>query len=275
MDPLELSYDTQEAVPEAFRELYVENDGKFTISNINGLKTTTDTDTLQEALRKERGDHKAVADLFKPWKDMKHDEVVTKLDRIKELELAADGKIDDDKINQMVESRIGQKTSPLERKIDSLNGDVTSITAERDGLKAQIQRRDLNDQVRAIATEMKVINTAIPDVEMVAHNYLERNEDGKWIVRATVQDVTPGMDIKGFMKEMQRLRPHWWPASEGGGANGGGSGGGFGGTNPFAEATWNMTNQGNIIKEQGREIADRMAKAAGTTVGGLRPQKKG
>jgi hypothetical protein len=273
MDPLEITYDTLEAVPEAFRPLYAENDGKFVLTGINGMKTEADTIALTEALRKERADHSAARDLLKPWKDLKHDEVQAQLDRIPELELASKGKLDDEQINQMVEGRLGQKTGPLQRQLEAMTTDLAAMTGERDSLRTSIERRDMNDIIRAVSTEMKVIATAIPDVEMVAAAYLEKDPTtGKWITKADVQGVTPGVDVKQFMKEMQKMRPHWWPASAGGGAGGGGNN--FGGqANPWTNENWNMTTQGAVLREQGREVADRMAKAAGTIVGGMRPAK--
>ena len=108
----------------------------------------------------------------------------------------------------------------------------------------------------------------------MAQNYLERDENGQFIVKAGLHGLTAGLDVKGFMKEMQKQRPHWWPASAGGGANGGG--GGFGGeANPWAAATWNLTGQGNIVKEKGMAVAEAMAKAAGSKVGATKaPVKK-
>ncbi len=49
MDPLELTYDSIDAVPEAFRGLYSENDGKAVLTHVNGLKTPQDVQNVQEA----------------------------------------------------------------------------------------------------------------------------------------------------------------------------------------------------------------------------------
>ena len=138
-----------------------------------------------------------------------------------------------------------------------------------------IERRDMSDAVRAVATEMKVISTAIPDVEMVAAAYLERDTTtGEFIVKADAKGVTPGTDVRTFMKEMQRLRPHWWPQSQGGGAGGGG-GGLSGADNPWSSEGWNLTRQGQIVKEHGIARAQEMAKAVGSRLGATRaPAKK-
>lgn len=267
---LDLTYDSADAIPEGFKGLYDEDNGKFKLSGVNGMKTQQDITNIQEALRKEREDHKKAKDALTPYSSLGDvAEVQARLDRIAELEAAAEGKMDDEKINKIVEGRLTQKTAPLERQVQTITEERDTFKAENDVLRGQIETRDRNDAVRSVATEMKVVSTAIPDVEMIAGMYLERNEAGDFVTKADVQGVTPGVDIKQFLKEMQKLRPHWWPASEGGGA-GGGTGLGHGEANPWKAETWNATTQGQILTRD-RELATRLAKAAGTTIGGPKP----
>ena len=100
MDPIEISYDTMNAVPEAFRGLYSERDGKAVLTGVNGLKTIHDVNNVQEALRKERNDHAAVRDALKAWKGLGDEptEIQARLDRMAELEAAAGAKLDEGKI---------------------------------------------------------------------------------------------------------------------------------------------------------------------------------
>lgn len=279
--PIELQYEKREDLPEAFRDDKVFNeiftvgaDGKIALTGVTGLKTQKDVDTVSEALRKEREDRKKAQDALKPWGELKPDEVLAQLDRIKELEAAAGGKLDEAKLNELVEGRLAQKTGPLERTIKDLTDGKTKAEQERDALKTQIEARDRNDAVRSVATESKAHATAVPDIEMAASVMLEKDESGKLVTKSGIDGLTPGLDVKGWLREMQKLRPHWWPESEGGGAKGGGGLGGFTGNNPFSHEHWNMTEQGKILSTQGREVADRLAKAAGTIVGGARPAPK-
>lgn len=271
--PIEIQYDNMGAVPEAFRELYTEKDGKAVLTGVNGMKTQADVDTVSEALRKERLDHKKAVELAKPWEGLDHGEVMAKLDKYPELEAAASGKMDEEKINQLVEQRIAQKTGPLERTIKTLTEERDTFKTESETLRSDIETSQLNEAVREVAAELKVHSTAIPDIELVAKSYLERDDNGNYIVKADAKGVTPGVDIKQFMKEMQTLRPHWWPQSVGGGA-GGGNQGINGGQNPWSGKHWNMTEQSKIYMEQGAEIASEMAKSAGTSIGGARPADK-
>lgn len=272
MDPLDLTYDAIDKVPEAFRELYTEQDGKAVLTNITGLKTEKDVSTVQEALRKERNDRSAADAAFKPWKAMGDiTELQAKLDRIPELEAAAAGKLDDDAINVLVEGRLVQKTAPLERTIETHIATNAEIVAENNLLRGRLVSNDRNATVRAVAGEMKVTPSAMPDIEMVAANYLEFDETtNAFIVKADSGELTPGASVAQFMKEMQKSRPHWWPQSSGGGAEGGGPGS-EGANNPWSAKSWSITAQGAYIRENGVTGAEKAAKSAGSFIGATRP----
>jgi len=276
MDPLEITYDTLDAVPEAFRSLYVENDGKAVLTHINGMKTNQDILNVQEALRKERADHSAAKNALHPWAKLGTDpaEIQTKLDRITELETAAGGALDETKLQSLVEARLAQRTAPLERQLRETTVTLEGILAENTGLKGTLISRDRNAAIRSIATEMKVLPTAIADVEMVAGMFLERDDiSGDFIVKADAKGVTPGADIKQFLKEMQVQRPHWWPQSQGGGA-GGGRGMGDSEDNPWSIKGWSLTKQGQYVKEHGMAKAEEAAKSANSKIGATRPTVK-
>ena len=196
---IELSYDSADQIPEGFKGLYDEVDGKFTLAGVNGIKTQKDVNNVQEALRKERNDHGEAKTLLGKYRALGEDPdaIQTQLDRIAELEAAAGGKLDDNKIQEMVEARLGQKTSPLERQIANLTNDVSEKDKTIATLQQALVSRDMNDAIRSVATEMKVLGTAIPDVEMVAAAYLEKDEhSGEFIVKADAKGVTPGLSFR-------------------------------------------------------------------------------
>lgn len=270
MDPIELFYETMAEVPANVKFLYTEQDGKAVLTGVVGMKTQVDVDRVQEGLRKEREDHAKTKADFKPFKGMNATEVQATLDRVEELEATSGGKLDDEAINKIVESRMKQKTAPLERQIEELTTANGELTSNNDKLNGTITTGSRNEVVRKIASEMKVHGTALRDIELVAADYLEKDETtGKWIVKTDADGVTPGVDVKQFMQEMQKQRPHWWPTSTGGGA-GGGMGGVNGGKNPFSGDNWNVTQQGQLINSD-REVAVQLATAAGTSIGGSRP----
>lgn len=269
---LEFEYASLNDVPETFRPLYAEADGKARLTAVKGVKSQRDVDNLSEALRKERNDHALAKNGLKVWEGLSFDDVKSKLTEYEDLKAIAEGKIDNTKLEKLVEPKLAQAKAPLERKINEL----TTATQERDQkiaeLTNQIISRDRNDLVRSAATELKVLSSALPDVELYASMVLERDASGVFVTKAGLPGITPGQDVKAFLKDMQNSRPHWWPTSQGGGA-GGGTGGGFSGTNPFSKDGWNVTEQGKFIREHGVEKAGALARAAGTTLGGSRPTK--
>lgn len=268
---LNVVHDSIDDIPEPHRELYTEKDGKFHLTGVAGVKTQTDVDALSRALVKERDEHKGTKDKFSVWGDLDHAETMKKLDRMGELEVAAAGKIEDQdaKLNEMTEARVLSRLAPVQRENDKIKKDMTELVDANQKFVAESLRRSIQDEIRSVAGEQKIIATAMPDVELLAQAVFERTEDGAFLTRENVFGVSAGLDAAGFFLEMQPKRPHWWPASEGGGAKGSGDGGGFA-NNPFSKDHWNMTEQGKLLNAD-RARAEAMAKAAGTTIGAPRP----
>lgn len=268
---LEAVVDDINTVPEQFRELYTERNGKHEITGIKGMKTQADVDRIQAGLVKERNDHKSTKERLAAFGELDPAKVQEELARLPELELAAKGKIDDNKINEIVETRIKSRIAPIQRQLDQ----ATTTLKERDTIIGQFQEKDrvrkISDEVRRAGVAGKVRDTAMDDALILAERVFEVTDDGKVVTKDNV-GVTPGVDPAVWFQEMQTKRPHWWPESQGGGA-GGSSGSGAGGTsNPWSKDGWNMTEQGKI-QRQNPQRAAQLAKMAGTTVGGMRPTK--
>lgn len=272
------THEKQEEIPEPYRELYTQKtpNGKWELTGIQGVKTQADFDRQQAGLVKEREEHKATKEKLKLWDGLDHTEVSNKLSRIEELEAAAKGKLDDVKIDELANRRADQllksKLSPLERENRKLQEQLLALTAEADALKGEKRQRRIHDDVRVALKDAKTLPTAEDDALLLAERVFEVTEDGRVLTRDNV-GYPPGLDAKAWLAEIQAKRPHWWPPSVGGGGKGSGPGIGFGGgANPWSGDGWNATEQGKFLRQHGREKADAMAKAAGTTVGGMRPK---
>lgn len=255
-------------VPEHFHELYTEKNGRWELTGIEGVKTQADVDRLQSALSKERNDHKVTRERYAVLGERNPDEILTILDRIPELEAAAAGKIDDEKLNEMVEGRIKTKLAPVEREKAGLLAKVTELTGAVEQYQLRERTRSIHDEVRRAATASKVLPEALEDALMLAERVFEVDEDGRVVAKDGV-GCTPGVDPAVWLTELQSKRPHWWGPSHGGGAQGNNRGG-AGGSNPWSAESWNMTEQGRILMEN-RARAEQLAKSAGTTIGGPRP----
>ncbi len=268
---LKLSYEKREDVPDGYEELYDEVDGKFVLTGVEGMKTDADITRLQTSLTNERKEHKATKAKLTAYDGLDPDEVRTKLDTIEELEAkvaASTGKTDDAAIERLVESRVKRVLAPVERERDTLKAKLAETGQEVETLKTTNKKDRIDRAVSKVAADMKVVSHAIDDVSLLASTVFEVSEDGE-VVTKELPGLTPGLTPALWMKDMQEKRPHWWAASVGGGANG--SGLPKGQANPWSAKSWNLTEQGKVIREHGADKANQLAKQAGVVVGASRP----
>lgn len=274
---LEALYENENDIPEAHRELFSEKSGKWELTGVTGIKTTADTDRLSTSLTKEREDHKTTKARLTAFGEMDPEQAQRNADEVAELQAkletaeaaVGENKPDEAVIDKLVEARVATVVKPIQRDLDKLtklSGDQADTILAHE---LKDTNRTISDSVRTAAGEAKIISSAMEDALMLAERVFEVTEDGAVLTRDNV-GVTPGIDPTVWFTEMQEKRQHWWPNSQGGGAGGGGGGGGFGGDNPFTYKGWNMTAQGKVVRED-PERAQRMAKSAGTVIGGPKP----
>ena len=272
---LKLSYNSQEDIPNGYEALYTEKDGKWVLTGIEGMKTQEDITRLSESLRKEREDHKKVKDILAKLggPELDADALVEKLDEYEELKLRVEsgegGKIDDKKVEELVEQRVQRRLAPVERERDRLKTRNTELENENSTLKGTITRGIVESELRRHATEGKVVTSALDDILDIGANIFEVAEDGAVVTKQGLRNVPAGVTPDVWLSDMKEKRPHWWPASQGGGA--GGSGGGNGtGVNPWTKDNWSIEAQAQLVRTDPGK-ADRLAKAAGVHVGAMSP----
>ncbi len=266
---LKAVHDNIDDIPEVYRDLYTERDGRYELTGIEGVKTEEDVRRLQGALEKERNDHRSTKTKFEPYSQLgEYDELMSKLDRLPELEAAAEsGGLDESKLDELATKRAQSMFAPERRKAEALERDLGTLKEEVSALRAEKIQRFVHDALHSAASEAKMLSTAIEDAKLLGERVFKVSEVGEVL---TEDGLTP----EQWLADMQSKRPHWWPQSVGGGARGtGGSAAGFG-ANPFSAEHWNMGEQGRILREKGKDFAERLAKAAGTTVGGRKPSRK-
>ncbi len=260
-------------VPSHFHELYTESNGVYVLTGVEGIKPQAEFDRVYGSLTKERNDHKQAKTAlaaFNAFGDI--GTLQAALDRIPELEAAAAGKLDDVAINKLVETRIGTKLAPVERERQALAAKLAETQGVIEQYVAKERTRSIHDTLREVLKKHEGFQpSAFDDAAMLAERVFEVDEDGRVTAKEGV-GCTPGVDVAVWLTEMQTKRPHWWGTSSGGGAKGSQGGGGTG-PNPFSADGWNLTLQGQMIRENPAR-AEQMARSAGTSVGGGRPMKK-
>lgn len=258
-------------VPEAFRGEYKQVGDKWIVDVEGGFKTEEDVTRLSGALAKERNDHSQTKKKFEPFQSLGNlEDVQAQLARIPELEIAAEGKVDDKKIEKLVEARLAQKVAPIQRELDQTKNQLGEATKTVESYKTKERTRTIHDAIRAAASGAKVAESAVEDALLLGERVFDVDDQGRVLAKDGV-GVTPGIDASVWFTEMQKKRPHWWGPSQGGGASG--SGGGGGGVNPWSAEHWNMTEQGKIYNQDPAR-AEQLAKSAGTEIGGGKPQPK-
>lgn len=259
---LEAVLDSIDELPEDLKGEYVQSGDKFVLQ-VNGMKPAADVERLQNALNSERREHSSLKQKIKDnFGDEKFEDIHQKLDRIPELEAAAEGKMDEDKINQLVEGRLRTKVAPIERENASLKTQLADKDKTIGDLTTEKRQRIIRDAVRDAATKAKVTPEAIDDAIMLGDAVLEvREDDGKVVVKDNV-GFTPGIEPSILFTDLQTKKPHWFGQSSGGGANGNRSGLNGAGTNPWSGEHWNMTEQGRIMNSDPSK-AEQLAKQAG------------
>lgn len=267
---LEEEYESLEAIPADYRHLYVKVGDVYKLVAAGQIKSQADITKLQNSLESERNAHKETKAKLAKFNGLDPEEVHQKLDRYDELEASAGGNLDETKINTLVEARIKSRVAPLERQVTELTNQLTEKDGQVTEFKNRETRRTIHDHIRKAGTEAKMLPEAIDDALMYGERIFDVQEGDRVIARDGV-GVTPGIGPDVWLSEMKRTRAHWWPQSAGVGATGGK--GGVGGTNPFTFENWNMTEQGKLVNEN-RALAEQYAKAAGTSIGGQKPQPK-
>lgn len=261
---LEAVLDSIDELPEDLKSEYVQSGDKWVLQ-VNGMKPQADFERVQNALNNERREHTALKTKIKDnFGEEKFEDIHAKLDRIPELEAAAEGNMDEAKIDQIVEGRLRTKIAPVERERDQLKTKVTELEGTVGELTANEKKRLIRDAVRDAAKGAKVTDEALDDALMLGDAIFEvRDDDGKVVVKDNV-GYTPGIEPSVLFTDLQAKKPHWFGQSGGGGANGNRGGGGGGVKNPWTAENWNITEQGRLMTADPSK-ADQLAKQAGHT----------
>ena len=267
-----LSYDKEDDVPDAHKELYTERDGKWVLTGVEG-GGYDNINRVTEALRKEKNDHKATKDKYSKLNGKDIDQLLERDSEYEELKLRAESKdLDEEKLEQMVGIRVKQKMAPLERENTELKSKLATSEGEVNTLRGEKTSNTIKSHIRKAASKLKVTDTALEDIEILGERLFEIDDTGRVVAKDNV-GVTPGIDVEMWLGDQREKRPHWFPGNVGGGA-GGGRGGAGGGVNPWSHDGWNLTEQGKIIKED-RSKAERMAAMHGVDLKKpVRPAKK-
>ena len=272
MVALKAVYSSKDEIPQGYEDLYTEQNGQFELTGVEGVKTQGDVDRVQEALRKEREDHKATKQKLDKFGEMDPDKVQDQLKELEELQARTsnDGQ-SDEKIEEIVQKRLAREKAPIERERDRFKQQAEEAQQQVQERDQKIKQGKVEQALRKQAEEAGVHSTAVDDIVAIGSQQFDVDDQGNVITADGAS--TPGIGPDVWMKDMKEKRPHWWPQSQGGGAKGNQQGS-TGSDNPWSTQGWNRTEQGRIIQEQGQEKAEQLARAAGSQVGAVEPPQQ-
>ena len=285
MAKIKTLYEKEEDIPEGFGDLFTERNGKWEMTGVEGVKTQADIDRVNEALRKEKADHKALKEKHVKVADLDPEKVAAQAAELEaaQAQLAAftkDGKLDETKLEPVIEARIKRALGPIERDKAALERKLADEAKAKEAalgevttLKTSITQRTIENALRDAALAGKVITSAVDDAVLVGARYFETTEDGRVLTKDNM-GITPGLKPTEWFKDMQEHKPHWWPASQGGGSRGGSGGTGGRADNPWMPENWNITKQGAYVQQHGMEKAVQAATAANSKIGNTKPTPK-
>ena len=178
------------------------------------------------------------------------------------------------KLEEQAQLKAGEVDKVVEARVKAARGELekqlTAATSERDALNARLVSIQIDQGVTTAATKRGLRATAIPDITARARGVFRLvngiatafEADGQ-TVRTGKDGVTP-MTLDEWVDAQVSEAPHLFESNAGGGAASNGSGG-VGNKapvkNPFARATWNLTEQMRLQKSDPK-LAERLRVAA-------------
>lgn len=276
---LELTYDDADAIPEGMADLYTERDGAWHFTAIPGIKTQADVDKVTGALNAEKTRRAELGRAVDDWRKLGEtpEAVRSQLDRIGELEVAANGRLDDKAIEEMAKKRADARVAPIQRRLDEAMAERDELRTSNAALKKDGRTRDVRDSLRTAVIDAGIEKWAHDDALRWGTGVFDVTDEGV-VQTADGRGVPAGMSPTEFYAWVQQdnLRPGWFGSNSGGGAGGGKvrTGTVGGGPNPWAKDTWNRTQQRAIRKEHGDKVAEAMAKKVGSSLEAISPPEK-
>jgi hypothetical protein len=254
---LKAVYDTLEEVPEAFRENYEKQDGKYVLQ-VDGMVPKAKVDEFRQTNIDLRQELDEVKDKYK---GVDVEEIDTLRDRVNELEQKRSTKEKD--FEKELDAKVKAATEPLAKEKDAALKRAESLESDLAKVKIDNALREAGTQLGIRATAMEdLISRGQKLFRMEEGKVIPYDENGDKVYSQTTGEL---LSPSQFVERLTEQAPHLFEPNKGTGTSGdgkGGSGGQSRGINPWKKDTWNLTAQGSLIK-QDKELAKRMAAEAG------------
>jgi len=234
----EIMYDTQEAVPEPFRAIAAEKDGKYMINVV----PKADLDQFRNtniAVVKERDTLGGLIGRLKTdleFDDADPDTFITNYKEMVDIKKkVADGKlVADTSLESALEAKTGEMKRTYDGQILALTNTNKALAGENGTLKTQLQRTQIDTKLTEAINhpESGALPQATRQILREAHEVFSVDEHGDLIPKDPKGNIIYGADgatpmtPAEFLKTLEETSPFFFKTAQGGGAGGGNGGGG-------------------------------------------------
>ncbi len=254
---LKFQLENLEGLDESLHSVYREDGGKY-ILDVEGAKSDVEFTKLKGVVDNERKQSKATKDLLATWESRlpgkSPDEIAALLERIPVLEAESQGKVDQKKLGEIVDTTVKQRTAPLEHEITKQKQTVAELTSVIEQYKTAERRRVIHDAVRSVAAKEGFQEQTYVGPEgalmLLAERHLTINDSGDVVVHEDSKFLTGGLPVREALGEIKLHHSYLLKQSLGGGAAGSTPGSAGTGVNPFRGD--NLTARGQFIRENSR-----------------------
>ena len=135
----------------------------------------------------------------------------------------------DGTVEELIEKKTSQLTSDFETQINELNTNLTSAKDHGSLYQGLFESKVIDDGIREEALKAGMLPTAIEDAVLRGRSIFSlddnkhieaRDSEGKLAVTEDKKVLT----TKNWIEGLKETSPHYWPNSEGAGAQGGRAG---------------------------------------------------
>lgn len=229
----EIAYESKEAVPEPFRDIAAEKEGKFIIDVVakgdlsqfreNNIKLSQERDTLQSQLA---GVYTELG-----MDPEKRDEWIESFKGLKKIKQQVDdGKlVADTTLDEAIATRTGEMQRQHQQQVDSQRKAISEREQEIEALKHQLNKAAIDREVMTAVNNEKsgALQSATTHILREAYDVFRPMDGGRLVPYDAEGKIMYGSDGSTPMTPLEwlgKLRdqsPFFFKGSVGGGANGG------------------------------------------------------
>lgn len=205
MPKLPAVVETLDVVPEAHRELYVEQDGKFVL-DVDGVDGHPLAASGKKALREERKARETAESELRAWKaiGMTPEQIAELKKKISEAEQKGG---DPDATERLIRKRVAEAMEEVKPQLERLS----QVEAENRKLK-------VTDGIRAAFLGAEGIEDDADDVVRLTEHRFRLNDRGALVVIDEDGDESSLSPKAWFAKEYKKLKPKYFKGTEASGS---------------------------------------------------------